>query len=481
MTRETVVGLEVHVQLATRTKIFCACASSFGDPPNTNVCPVCLGLPGALPVLGSAAVDLAVTTALALGCDVAETSLFARKHYFYPDLPKGYQITQYERPLATGGAVPIEVDGLRRDVPLVRIHLEEDAGKLLHAEGDSGGTRIDLNRCGTPLLEIVTRPELRGPGEAGAFLESLRRIVRHLGVSDGDMSQGSLRCDANVSLRAAGDDALGTKTELKNLNSIKAVERAVAAEARRQRDILEAGGAVEQITLLWDEGARTVRPMRSKEHARDYRYFPEPDLMPLVVDRERRERLRAALPELPFARRDRFVARYGLSASDAAVLAERRPVADWFEELAAVTGDARAAARWTTGEVMRALNERGGELERLALTPAALAELIVLEKDGTVSGSAAKAVFERMLTSGKPARALVEEEGLTRIADESAMAALVDRVIAEHPEQVAAFRAGREPVLVFLVGQVMRVSGGRADPRRANELLRRRLRGGGAA
>lgn len=495
MTRETVIGLEVHVQLLTRTKIFCACANVFGDPPNTHVCPVCLGLPGALPVLNAAAVDLAVTTALALGADVAESSLFARKHYFYPDLPKGYQISQYTRPLATGGAVPIEVEGECCEVALVRIHLEEDAGKLMHAEGGAGapegipversrpgapgGTRVDLNRCGVPLLEIVSRPQMRRPEEAGAFLESLRRIIRYLGVSDGDMSRGSLRCDANVSVRSDRAATPGTKTEIKNLNSIKAVEKAIGAEARRQAEILDAGGEVEPVTLLWDEAAQTVRAMRSKEYAHDYRYFPEPDLPPLAVHPERRERLRAALPELPFARRDRFVSRYGLSEGDAAVLAGSRPLADWFEELAAAAGDAKAAADWTRGEVMHALHERGGPIERFPVAPAALAELIALVKDGTVSSSAAKRAFARMLESGKRARVVVEEEALAQISDRDAVAAFVERVIAEHPEQAASFRSGREPVGEFLLGQVMRMSGGKANPSLARELLRRRLTGRG--
>jgi aspartyl-tRNA(Asn)/glutamyl-tRNA(Gln) amidotransferase subunit B len=483
-----VIGLEVHVQLATRTKIFCACANEFGAPPNTNVCPVCLGLPGALPVLNAAAVEMAVAAALALECRVAETSIFARKHYFYPDLPKGFQISQYDRPLAEGGAVPVELDGGRRSFPLVRIHLEEDAGKSLHAEDGPGDTRLDLNRCGTPLIEIVSEPALRRPEEAGAYLTSLRQIVRYLGVSDGDMSQGSLRCDANVSVRRAGETALGVKTEVKNLNSIKAVERAIAAEAARQIRLLEGdgsgsdggrgdgGGRVEQITLLWDEAAGDVRPMRSKEHAHDYRYFPEPDLMPLTVDPARREEIRRGLPELPFARRDRLERELGIPGYDAGVLTASRALADWFEELARLTGDAKTASNWTMGEVLRVLKDRGGEIESFPATPAALAELIALVKDGTVSGGTAKEVFDRMVTDGRGAREIVEAEGLAQISDEGALEAAVEKAIADHPGQVEEYRAGKEPVLGFLVGQVMKATRGKANPKRVNELLRDRLR-----
>jgi len=475
---ETVIGLEVHVQLATRTKIFCGCSAAFGAPPNTNVCPVCLGLPGSLPVLNDRVVDLAVAACLALECDVQETSVFARKNYFYPALPKGYQISQYEHPLALGGCVPIEIDGVLKKLPLTRIHLEEDAGKSLHDETSRGAdSRLDLNRCGTPLLEIVSEPELREPAEAGAFLDSLRRIVRYLEVSDGDMSQGSLRCDANVSVRSPGAP-LGTKTEVKNLNSIKMVERAIAAEATRQVARLEAGETIAQETLLWDDAAGAVRPMRSKEHAHDYRYFPEPDLMPLVVEASRLARVRAGIPELPFARRDRFVSEHGIPAYDAGVLAGSRDVADWFEELARLAGDAKAASRWTMGEVLRVLNETGGAIADFPVPPTRLAELLALEKSGAVSGSAAKTVFARMLETADPPAAIVEREGLAQISDAGAMTAIVEEVLAAHPRQVEEFRSGKEKVLGFLVGQVMKASRGQANPQMASELVRDRLRSG---
>ena len=477
MTWETVIGLEVHVQLATNTKVFCGCRVAFGDPPNTNVCPVCLGLPGSLPVGNDRAIDLALATALALECEIPDVSIFARKNYFYPDLPKGYQISQYDRPLALGGRVPLEVDGERRTIRLTRIHLEEDAGKSLHdeAEGEAD-TRIDLNRCGTPLLEIVTEPDLRRPEEAGAFLESLRRIVQYLGVSDGDMSHGSLRCDANVSVRPVGEETLGTKTELKNLNSIKSVERAVAVEASRQTGVLEAGGVIVQSTLLWDETSGTVRPMRSKEDAQDYRYFPEPDLPPLVVDGARREAVRAGLPELPLARRDRFVAELGLPDYDAGVLTDTRPLADWFEELAQLTGDAKLASNWTMGEVLRARKEAGGGAAEFPVKPAALAELLGLVKAGAISASAAKTVWNEMPGSAESAAAIVERLGLAQISDADALAVLVDEVLAAHPDQAAQVRAGEEKVLGFLVGRIMAASRGQANPKRVNELLRERLR-----
>ncbi|MEZ5066116.1 MAG: Asp-tRNA(Asn)/Glu-tRNA(Gln) amidotransferase subunit GatB [bacterium] len=473
---ELVVGLEVHVQLATETKIFCGCRNRFGDPPNTNVCPVCLGLPGALPVMNDRAPDLALRVALALGCEVPDLSVFARKNYFYPDLPKGYQISQFDRPFALGGRVPIEVDGTASDVPLVRIHLEEDAGKSLHDETSrTADTRIDANRCGTPLIEIVSEPAIRRAVEAGAYLESLRRLVRWLGVSDGDMSQGSLRCDANVSVRRAGESTLGTKTEVKNLNSIKMVVQAIDVEARRQVAVLERGEAITQCTLLWDERTGNVRPMRTKEDAHDYRYFPEPDLPPLRMTAERRDRVRRDMPELPIARRERFREAFDLRSVDAAVLTESRDVADWYEDLATQTGDPKLAANWVLGEVLRLRNERGGSLAELGLAPATLAELLGFVREGKISQSVAKKVFQSVVDTGERASAIVAREGLVQISDPAALDRLVDDVLAAAPEQVEQFRAGNEKVAGFLVGQVMKASGGQANPKLARERLLTRL------
>jgi aspartyl-tRNA(Asn)/glutamyl-tRNA(Gln) amidotransferase subunit B len=475
--RETVIGLEVHVQLDTRTKAFCSCPNRFGDPPNTNVCPVCLGMPGALPVPNAAAVDMAMRLGFALGCGVPEVSVFARKNYFYPDLPKGYQISQFDRPLAVGGFVPIEVDGARSLVPLIRAHLEEDAGKSLHDESSAtGDSRIDLNRCGTPLVEIVSEPAMSRAEEAGAFLESLRRIVRYLGVSDGEMSRGSLRCDANVSVRSPGD-ALGTKTEVKNLNSIRMVEKAIRAEAERQNALLDAGGAVEACTLLWDERREAVRVMRRKEEAEDYRYFPDPDLRPVRIMPSHRQAAASSLPELPFARRDRFVSQWGLSEYAAGVLTESHEVADWYERLADAAGDPVLAANWTMGEVLRVRKETGAAGDAFPVEPDALAELLRLVAGDTVSESVAKDVFARMMETGKGAREIVEAEGLTQVSDDAGLAPLVEKIVTEHAEAVEQFRDGNEKVAGFLVGQLMKASGGRANPKRARELLLRRLRG----
>jgi aspartyl-tRNA(Asn)/glutamyl-tRNA(Gln) amidotransferase subunit B len=478
MSWELVVGLEVHVQLETRSKLFSAAPNRFGDPPNTNVAPVELGLPGTLPVLNDRGVDLALMAALALECEVPDVSLFARKHYFYPDLPKGYQISQYDRPLARGGRVPIEIDGVRRTIRLVRIHLEEDAGKSFHGEGAARGaadSRIDLNRCGTPLIEIVSEPEIRQPEEAGAYLESLRRIVQYLGVSDGDMSQGSFRCDANVSVRRSGEAKLGTKTELKNLNSIKAVERAIEVEARRQIALLEAGREVVQATLLWDDRTEKVRLMRTKEDAPDYRYFPDPDLMPLAIDGARRRRVLAEIPELPLAKRDRFVAQYAIPAYDASVLTTSRPLADWFEDLVKEVGEPKLAANWTMGEVLRVLKERNLPIEEFPVRPASLAELLRLVRDGAISGGAAKTVFAKMVETRKSAEEIVREEGLSQISDRSALQAIVDGVIAENRQQVEQLRSGEQKVLSFLVGQAMKATRGKANPRLVSELLMQRV------
>jgi aspartyl-tRNA(Asn)/glutamyl-tRNA(Gln) amidotransferase subunit B len=474
---EAVIGLEIHAQLLTATKIFCGCPTTYGAPPNTHVCAVCLGYPGALPVLNTAAVDYAVRAALALGCKVQERSVFARKNYFYPDLPKGYQISQYELPLALGGGVDIRLDGQTRHVRLTRIHLEEDAGKSLH-EGFPDSDRrtyLDYNRAGVPLIEIVSEPDLRSAGEAAAFFEKLRQILVWLGVNDGNMEEGSLRCDANVSIRRAGVEALGTKAEVKNVNSFRYLQKALEYEIERQIDVVEHGGRVVQETRLFDSAQGRTYSMRSKEEAHDYRYFPEPDLPPLLVRADRRERIAATLPELPDARQSRFVASYGLPEYDAALLTQTRGLADYFELVAQASGNPKAASNWIMGELLRTLKERAIAIEQLPLTAERLGGLIRLVDRGTISSTVAKDVFARMYESGRSADEIVASDGLAQNSDADALRALVRDAIAASPDAVEQVRKGRNNAFGFLVGHVMKASRGKANPKVINELLKQEL------
>ena len=480
---EPVIGLEVHVQLKTRTKIFCACPNRFGDAPNTNVCPVCLGLPGALPVLGREAVTLALRAAIATGCTIAERSVFARKNYFYPDLPKGYQISQYDRPLAENGAVEIPSAGALRKVRLQRIHMEEDAGKLLHEgfpwSGDKSG--VDFNRSGVPLIEIVSHPDMRSSEEAYEYLSALKAVLLYAEVSDCNMEEGSLRCDANVSLRPRGTEAFGTRAEIKNLNSFRNVARAIDHEIARQAAVLDAGGRVTQETRLWNADREETVSMRSKEEAHDYRYFPEPDLPPLVVTADWLSSVKASLPELPAEKRRRFAAEHRIPDYDASVLTLSRDVADYFEAVAKASGNAKAASNWVMGAVLRKLKDDDRPLSSSPVSPAALAELLALVEAGTVSGTTAKDVFERMWTSGEGARAIVEREGLGQVSDEATIAKAIADVIAENPKQVETYRGGKTGTLGWLVGQVMKKTGGKANPQLVNALLKKALDGGGTA
>ncbi|MFL5553618.1 MAG: Asp-tRNA(Asn)/Glu-tRNA(Gln) amidotransferase subunit GatB [Gemmatimonadaceae bacterium] len=469
---EMVVGLEVHVQLKTRTKAFCGCSTDFGAAPNTNTCPVCLALPGALPVLNKRAVELATRAAIGLGCKVNPTSVFARKNYFYPDLPKGYQISQFDQPLATGGSVVIgkTPDGNDLQIGITRLHMEEDAGKSIH-DRYPAATAIDLNRAGVPLIEIVSEPDIRTSADAGRYLRTLKQILQYLDVSDVSMEEGSLRVDANISVRPPGQTKLGTKTEVKNMNSFSAVERALEAEYERQCALLDSGGRVEQQTLLWDGARETVRPSRTKEGSHDYRYFPEPDLRPLLLDKKWVDDARENLPELPNARKIRIAQESGVSESEAEQLMATPALADYFEATARASGDGKAAYNWVMGEVIATLRSAGGELDRFPVRPADLAQLLNLVRDGTVSHTAAKRVFALMVETGKPAAQVAADEGLVQIGDEGAVASWVDEVLQEHPEEAKRYLSGEKKLQGVLVGFVMKKSKGRADPKRVNQLL----------
>jgi aspartyl-tRNA(Asn)/glutamyl-tRNA(Gln) amidotransferase subunit B len=472
-----VIGLEIHAQLLTDSKIFCGCSTRFGAPPNTNICPVCIGLPGALPVLNRRAVEFAVRAAHALGCTVQTTSVFARKNYFYPDLPKGYQISQYDQPLATGGVLEYESGGTAHRVGILRVHMEEDAGKSLH-EGfpdSSRYTYLDYNRSGVPLIEIVTEPDLRSAAQAGEFFSRLRAILVAIGVNDGNMEEGSLRCDANVSVRPEGSTTFGTKAEVKNLNSFRYVQRALEYEITRQIAVLRDGGRVVQETRLWDVAGNRTVSMRSKEEAHDYRYFPEPDLPPLEVQTAWIEEICKAMPELPDARRHRFTVQYALPDYDAGVLTQSTALADYFEATAAAAGNAKAASNWIMGDLLRKVKETGEEIEDVPMSPSALAGLIRLIESGTITGPIAKDVFEKMWSSRHEAAAIVEAEGLARIDDEGAVESAIRTALESHTDAVAQYRAGKQQTFGFLVGQVMKATKGKANPALVNAMLRRIL------
>ncbi len=473
---EMVIGLEVHVQLKTRSKAFCGCSANFGAPPNVNTCPVCLALPGALPVINAEAVRLAVRAALALDCTVNLTSVFARKNYFYPDLPKGYQISQYDQPLAVQGKLDVLVPGAENatSIAITRLHMEEDAGKSIH-DRFPGMTAIDLNRSGVPLVEIVSEPDMRSAAEAGAYLRMLKRVLEYADVSDVSMEEGSLRVDANVSARLHGADKLGTKTEVKNVNSFSAVERALESEFTRQCALLETGGMVRQETMIWDAARGTVRPARSKEESHDYRYFPDPDLPPLILHPEYVERLRRTMPELPHGLRTRFAADFHLSDSEIDVLTSSPALAAYFEGVARAHGDAKSAANWVMGEVSAALNDRGMKIERFPVHAGALAELLDLVRDGKLSHTAAKAVLANMIDTGRSASVAAAELGVIQVGDDAQLEAWIDEVLAAMPEEAARLRAGEKKLTGVIVGAVMKKSKGRADPKRVNALLAARF------
>lgn len=471
---EAVIGLEVHAQMLTETKIFCGCSTTFGAEPNTQTCPVDIGLPGVLPVLNKKAVEFAIKTGLAMNCRINAYSRFARKNYFYPDLPKGYQISQYELPICEHGAIEIVVDGKVKSIGITRIHMEEDAGKNIH-EGGGAYSFVDLNRAGVPLMEIVSEPDIRTPREAAEYMRKMRSILRYLGVCDGNMEQGSLRCDANISVRPVGQKEFGTKTELKNMNSFRFVEKALEYEIKRQVRVLEEGGKIIQETRLWDSAAGVTQSMRTKEEAHDYRYFPEPDLVPIVAEKEWIDNIKASLPELPDAKRERFVSQYGLPEYDADLLTSEKPIASWYEDAVKAGGQPKAVSNWMMGDLMRLLNEENRPIEECPMQPAQLAGMLRLIDNGTISGKIAKTVFEEMYRSGKDAETVVKEKGLVQISDEAAIEKAIDEVLARSQKEVERYKAGDEKLIGFFVGQVMKATKGRANPQLLNELLKKKL------
>jgi len=469
---ETVIGLEIHTQMKTRSKIFCGCATAFGASPNTQVCPVCLGMPGVLPVLNRQVVENSIKFALATDSTINRENRFARKNYFYPDLPKGYQISQFDLPIAEHGHVDIEVHGTHKTIGITRAHMEEDAGKLVHDDREPK-SYVDLNRTGTPLLEIVSEPDLRSPEEAVAYLKKVHAIVRYLDISDGNMQEGSFRCDANISLRPKGAQEFGTRTELKNMNSFRNVQLALEYEERRQRDILLDGGAVVQETLLWNPDRSCTESMRGKEEAHDYRYFPEPDLVPVLIDEAWIERLRAALPELPDARCARFSSQYGLAEQEAGLLTSARELADYFEAACALYANPKKLSNWIGTELLRELGAE--EIGRCRVAPPQLARLLNMIEEGTISGKIAKTVFAEMMASGANPDDIVREKNLVQMSDEGELAAIVREILAANPEQVQQYREGKGKVMGFFVGQLMKKTKGQANPQLANALFQREL------
>lgn len=473
MDYEIVVGLEVHCQLNTESKAFCGCSATFGQAANTNVCPVCLALPGALPVLNARVVEDAVKLGLATNCTIARHSIMARKNYFYPDLPKGYQISQFEEPICSEGMIPVELEEGRKNIRLVRIHIEEDAGKSIHDIGDD--TYIDVNRCGVPLLEVVSYPDMRTPKEASAYLQKLRQIVKYLGISDGNMEEGSLRCDANVSVRLVGATEYGTRTEIKNMNSFRNVERAIEYEAKRHIEVIEGGGTIVQETRLWDADKLETRSMRGKEHAHDYRYFPDPDLVPVLVDDGMMHRMQEELPEFPEDRTARFISEFGIPEYDAGVLTVEREIADYFEATVHVSGDAKASSNWVMGEVMRTLKEKYLDIDEFAISPERLGGLIKLIGAGTISNTIAKQVFEIMQENEATAEEIVRREGLAQVSDTGAIEAAITEILDANPKQLEQYRSGKTKLFGFFVGQCMQKMKGKANPKVVNEILKKLL------
>jgi aspartyl-tRNA(Asn)/glutamyl-tRNA(Gln) amidotransferase subunit B len=470
---QPVIGLEVHAQLLTRTKIFCGCTTAFGAEPNHNTCPVCLGMPGVLPVLNSKVVEFAVRTGLALGCQIRPTSVFARKNYFYPDLPKGYQISQYDLPICEHGKLSVDTEaGGSKDIRILRIHMEEDAGKSVHGEGDS---LVDLNRAGVPLLEIVSEPDLRTSDEAVEYLKTLRDILVYLGVNDGNLEEGSFRCDANVSVMKKGADKFGQRTELKNINSFRFVKQAIEFEISRQVDVIESGGKIIQETRLWDPQRQETRSMRSKEDAHDYRYFPEPDLAPVRVPEKLISDVRGTLPELPRAKTERFQKQYGLPAYDAKILCAERPLADFFEAVVPHAPDAKKVSNWFLGELLRLFKEEGGSVSTLKFTAPQFGELLTEVEKGTVSANVGKGVFADMYKSGKAPKDIIAEKGLAQVSDVSALQEVIDDILAKNASEIEKYKAGKKQVFGFFVGQVMKAMKGKGNPNLVSELLKKKL------